>query len=1041
MELSLKPTSAKVKDYYNALNQFGQLNISHETAVRQAFASLLDTCARQFKWKLVQEFRLPAPKNKSVIVDGAVLDSFTLKHGFWEAKDLKDQLEKEIKRKLEQGYPRNNIIFQSPEKAILYQKGVRQGLNEDITDADNLVDLLKVFFQYREPQHEEWEAAIAEFSSRIPEIAAAVKGIIEKERKTNKKFVASFEGFVLLCRQAINPNLSDDAVETMLIQHLLTERIFRRVFNNPEFTRRNIIAAEIEKVIDSLTSRHFSRDAFLKDLDRFYHAIEINAENATDFSEKQTFLNTVYERFFQGFSPKEADTHGIVYTPQPIVNFMVRSVEEILKKEFGKSLGDREVHILDPFVGTGNFIVRVMQEIPKTRLQYKYENELHCNEVMLLPYYIASMNIEHAYLDATGEYKPFEGICLVDTFELAEQKQPSLFTPENTARVERQKAAPIFVIIGNPPYNVGQEIENDNNKNRKYHEIDGRISRTYRADSSAGLTTAVNDPYVKAIRWASDRIVEGGVIAFVSNDSFVDQVAFDGMRKHLSRDFDQIYILDLGGNVRKNPKLSGTTHNVFGIQVGVSINLFLRRPGTRDHNAEIFYARTDEFWRKEQKYDFLDNAVSASAIDWRAIKPDLLHTWLTEGSDPSFHQFTPIGDKDTKTDEEVVGSIFASFSNGLKTNRDAWAYNYQADQLSTNMEKTIGVFNAHVSRWQLERKKRIAIDAFVTDDSKQISWSGDLKAALNKGETAAFVKSNVRIAYYRPFTRMYVYFNRLWNNSVYLLPKMYPVGSRTANATLCLTGPGSEKPFLALTAIDLPDLHLSGPGCTTQCFPFYTYDEDGTNRRENITEWAFDQFRSHYKDKSITKWDIFYYTYAVLHHPEYRTRYAANLKRELPRIPCAPAFHVFAKAGKRLAELHVDYEKQKPYDLEHKEKPGEKLNLRVEKMRLSKDKQTLIYNDFLTLTGIPKETYDYRLGNRSALEWVIDQYQVSTDKRSGITNDPNRDDDKEYILRLIGQVITVSLETVKIVSALPDLGLPNETSVQATTAKATTTLQ
>src|SRR5438270_832042 len=499
MELSLKPSHAKVKDYYNALNQFGQLNISHETAVRQAFASLLDTCARQFKWKLVQEFRLPAPKNKSVIVDGAVLDSFTLKHGFWEAKDLKDQLEKEIKKKLELGYPRNNIIFQSPEKAILYQKGVRQGLNEDITDPNNLVDLLKEFFKYREPQHEEWEAAIAEFSSRIPEIAAAVKGIIEKERKTNKKFVASFEGFVLLCRQAINPNLSDSAVETMLIQHLLTERIFRRVFNNPEFTRRNIIAAEIEKVIDSLTSRHFSRDAFLKDLDRFYHAIEINAENATDFSEKQTFLNTVYERFFQGFSPKEADTHGIVYTPQPIVNFMVRSVEEILKKEFGKSLGDREVHILDPFVGTGNFIVRVMQEIPKTRLQYKYENELHCNEVMLLPYYIASMNIEHAYLDATGEYKPFEGICLVDTFELAEQSQPSLFTPENTARVERQKKAPIFVIIGNPPYNAGQLNENDNNKNRKYPTMDQRVNETYAKASNATNKNALSDPYVKAV--------------------------------------------------------------------------------------------------------------------------------------------------------------------------------------------------------------------------------------------------------------------------------------------------------------------------------------------------------------------------------------------------------------------------------------------------------------------------------------------------------------------------------------------------------------
>jgi hypothetical protein len=424
MELSLKPTSAKVTEYYNALNQFGQLNISHETAVRQAFASLLDTCARQFKWKLVQEFRLPAPKNKSVIVDGAVLDSFTLKHGFWEAKDLKDSLEKEIKKKLEQGYPRDNIIFQSPERAILYQNGARQGLNEDITSGENLVELLKVFFSYRKPEHEEWERAVEEFTPRIPDIASGVKEILDKERKTNKKFVASFEGFVLLCRQAINPNLSEEAVETMLIQHLLTERIFRKVFDNPEFTQRNIIAIEIEKVIKTINDRRFSRDEFLKDLDYLYRAIEDNARNTTDYSEKQAFLNTVYERFFQGFSPKEADTHGIVYTPQPIVNFMVRSVEEILKKEFGKSLGDREVHILDPFVGTGNFLVRVMQEIPKTRLQYKYENELHCNEVMLLPYYIASMNIEHAYLDATGEYKPFEGICLVDTFELAEEKQP-----------------------------------------------------------------------------------------------------------------------------------------------------------------------------------------------------------------------------------------------------------------------------------------------------------------------------------------------------------------------------------------------------------------------------------------------------------------------------------------------------------------------------------------------------------------------------------------------------------------------------------------
>lgn len=332
-------------------------------------------------------------------------------------------------------------------------------------------------------------------------------------------------------------------------------------------------------MIDALTSQAFNRDAFLGKLDHFYRAIESTAATIEDFAQKQDFLNAVYEKFFQGFSVKVADTHGIVYTPQPIVNFMVCSVEEILQKEFGKSLTSPGVHILDPFVGTGNFIVRAMQEIKKTALEQKYKHELHCNEVMLLPYYIASMNIEHEFYELTGRYEPFEGICMVDTFELAEGEQRTLsfMNPENTQRVERQKQSPIFVIIGNPPYNANQVNENDNNKNRKYKMLDKRVSDTYAKDSKATLVNKLSDPYVKAIRWATDRIGDEGIVAFVTNNSFVDNLAFDGMRKHLAQDFDEIYVLDLGGNVRKNPKLSGTTHNVFGIQVGVSINIFVRK--------------------------------------------------------------------------------------------------------------------------------------------------------------------------------------------------------------------------------------------------------------------------------------------------------------------------------------------------------------------------------------------------------------------------------------------------------------------------------
>ena len=369
----------------------------------------------------------------------------------------------------------------------------------------------------------------------------------------------------------------------MLIQHLLTERIFRKIFDLADFTQRNVIAQEIEKVISVLTSKSFSRDDFVKSLKHFYVAIENAAGTISDFHEKQTFLNTVYERFFQGYSEKEADTMGIVYTPQPLVNFMIASVEQVLKKEFGKSLADRDVHIIAPFTGTGNFIVNIMRhmgETHKSALPHKYASELHCNEIMLLPYYVASMNIEHAYYEATGKNEAFEGICLVDTFQTAEKAQTELsfFSEKNTARVDRQKKAPIRVVIANPPYNAGQMNENDNNKNRKYPELDQRVSAFYGEDSKATLRRKLSDPYVKANRYATDCIGDSGIVCSVNNNSFVTEKTFDGMRKALGKEFDLIYVLDLGGNVRKNPKLSGTTHNVFGIQVGVSINLFVRKP-------------------------------------------------------------------------------------------------------------------------------------------------------------------------------------------------------------------------------------------------------------------------------------------------------------------------------------------------------------------------------------------------------------------------------------------------------------------------------
>ena len=629
------------------------------------------------------------------------------------------------------------------------------------------------------------------------------------------------------------------------------------------------------------------------------------------------------------------------------------------------------------------------------------------------------------FFELGSAYLPFEGICLVDTFEIAEDQQTShldiLFSKENTARVKKQKEAPIFVVIGNPPYNAGQLNENDNNKNRKYPVMDKRVADTYSRDSKASNKNALSDVYVKAFRFAADRIkcTGEGIVAFVSNNSFIDDYPFDGMRRSLKEEFDSIYIIDLGGNVRKNPKLSGTTHNIFGIQVGVSINILVkRRSKETTGDCQIFYCRLDEYWKKEQKFQFLDDTQNFQAINWQEIRPDKNDLWLTSEMDKDFEYLMQIGSKEVKAG---FGNnvIFETFSNGVQTNRDTWAYNFSAHQLEINIKRFINTYNAEIDRWNKREKSDTNIDSFVISEEKLIKWCSKLKELLQRNERAKWDIRKVRKSLYRPFCLQYLFFDNALNHRQGQFPVILPaVKNENENLIICITN-HTQIPFLLQMSKYIPSQDVGGRA--GQCFPFYTYSESGTNRRENITDWSLAEFRSHYSDNKITKWDIFYYIYAILHHPLYRSKYAANLRRSLPRIPYAPDFRGFANAGKRLADLHVNYEEQKEYKLEFIENPKSRLDWRVEKMRLSKDKTQVVYNDFLTLAGIPAEAFEYRLGNRSALDWIIDQYQVSTDKRSGIVNDPNNPDDPEYIVKLIGKVIRVSLETVKIVKGLPEL--------------------
>jgi predicted helicase len=629
------------------------------------------------------------------------------------------------------------------------------------------------------------------------------------------------------------------------------------------------------------------------------------------------------------------------------------------------------------------------------------------------------MNIEHAYFERTEQYEAFEGLCFVDTLDMAERGGSFSFMSEkNAERVERQKKTPITVIIGNPPYSAWQLNENDNNKNRKYPVIEQRIRETYVKDSIASNKNALADAYVKFFRWAVDRLQNrDGIVCLVTNNSFVDQIAFDGMRKHFMSDFTRIYHLHLEGNVRHNPKLAGSMYNVFGIQVGVGITIAIRISNHRDHC--LYFARIEKTLRKEAKWQWLAARVNLSGVNWKRLNPDSQHTWLIPENTGAFAKFMAIGDRASKADNGGGQTLFRVFSVGVKTNRDEVVYDNNRDVLTDRVRRFIEDYNAEVDRYK--RAAEVAnVDDFVRYE--RIKWSETLKANVVRGRYAEYRESDVRSALYRPFFKQVLFLNEMLVERRYQFHQILPIETTEAeNQLIALTAPGSEKPFMILASSLLTDIHLVGAGAGCQCFPFYVYEEDGSNRRESVTDWALEQFRTHYKDKKIGKWDIFHYVYGLLHHPGYRTKFADNLKRELPRIPFAPDFKAFATAGKELARLHLDYESLEPYPLKFIETDGVPLSYTVEdKMRLTKDKAAVRANASLTLAGIPPEAFQYRLGNRSALEWVIDQYQVTEDKRSGIRSDPNRPDDPEYIVRLIGQVVRVSLETVKIVSALPE---------------------
>ena len=1000
-----------VTQYHAELERIIQYGGSrNESSISTAFLNLLNAYCRPRNFEVVRE---KPYNNQKIRPDGTVRDAFKLDYGYWEAKDQYDRLDEEIDKKLAKGYPDKNILFEDSQTAVLIQSGEETG-RVDMRDASDLDGLIIEFIDYVPPEFANFRQAINAFKEDLPTILEALRDLIAKQSESNDKFIVARNKFLDICRRSINPDISLLDVREMIIQHILTEDIFINIFNESQFHRENNIASELSNVVHSFLTGKTKRNTFVK-INSYYEVIKRTAVNIGNHHEKQRFLKAVYEDFYKAYNPKAADRLGIVYTPNEIVRFMVESVDYLTHKHFNKLLSDPGVDILDPATGTGTFITELIEYLPKNKLKHKYLNEIHCNEVSILPYYIANLNIEYTYQQKMGEYEEFDNICFVDTLEHTSfhGKQMDLFalSVENTARIKRQNDKQISVIIGNPPYNAKQENFNDNNANRYYPEIDKRIKETYIKQGTAQNKIVVYDMYTRFIRWATDRLKKNGIVAFITNSSFIDARTFDGFRKVVADEFSDIYIIDLGGNVRANPKLSGTTHNVFGIQTGVAICFFVKKVDRDNVPCKIFYSRRPELDIAKDKLQFI-GSTKLKEIDFLHTIPDKQNNWINQTNN-DFDDLIPLVDKDVKAGLSEQ-AIFKLFSRGVETGRDEWVYDFSRDNLENKVKFKIDIYQKTANNKDYPNKNKI-------------KWDRELTRYAAKKIDKEFLDSSIVKSIYRPYTSKYLYFDKHFNKVNGQWFNMWNVYDLN-NKYITLKSFGSNRPFNCLATDCIADVHITG---ANQCLPLYSYDKSG-NRIENITDWGLQQFQNYYETETITKQEIFCYVYAVLHNPEYKAKYEQNLKREFPRIPFYDDFSQWVTWGKQLMDLHINYETVKPYNLkridinsvgmihESSLQSGKTKTPKV-KLKADRDKGIITLDTDTSLHGVPPQAWQYKLGNRSAIEWILDQYKEKKLRDKTIAEKFNNyrfADYKEEVIILLQKVCTVSAETMNIIQQM-----------------------
>ena len=980
----------KIEDYYKYLEQL-KFQTENEQGLSPAFLQLLRSYGEERDFDIVPEVSL----ENGLRPDATIKNHLRLSIGYWEAKDLQDNLALEIDKKIRLGYPTDNIIFENTEDIVLIQNG-KTIFNIKLSDKKNLDKLLNTFFDFEPPEIANFSKALEKFSEDVPKILQPIREKIKNEN--SKEFLNTFEEFFNLARIAISSNITKENIVEMLIQHILTKDIFMQIFHETDFHMENSISKTMNKLELALLGRG-GRQKLLKPIKYYYSAIQTVFQQIDTLQEKQRFLIKLYEEFYKAYNPKGADKLGIVYTPLEIVDFMINSVDILLYKYFRKTLASEKVAILDPATGTGTFMTEIINFLPNQDLKRKYQNELFANEIAILPYYIANLNIEYIYFKKTGEYSEFENIAFGDTLKMYQKEIKSTTKGiqtfdffeddeffENSQRIEKENKTDFTVIIGNPPYNANQQNENDNNKNEQYPILDRKIKETYVKKSSATNKANLYDMYLRFVRWATNRIGKSGIIAFVTNSNFIDAKALDGFRKTVFEEFTEIYVVDLGGNVRKGDK----DENVFNIMVGVAIMFLVKRDSKDD--CKLWYLKNPEIKKADKLKWLKENKTYLNDLNWKMIIPDQKGNWLNQTNN-DWDELLPLGTKECKLGK-IENAIFKLFSNGVVTARDEWVYDFDKTQLEKKVKYFITEYNKFVELWEKSDKSENIHD-FIYSRNKTIKFTLFLERDVKSGKQLSFFKKNIYKSIYRPFIKKYTYFSKIITHSPYQQPKIFPKNN-SENIVIGFDG----RTLGILGAKYITDIHAVGD---FQNFPFYYYLENG-EKKENITDFALKKFVEKYGQ--VSKKDIFNYIYAVLHFPEYRKKYEINLKQDLPRIPFYDDFYKFAEVGKKLLDLHVNFENVQEYEIN------------FEEMNFGE----IEYSDFKSksfLNFFPKKAFEYKLGNRSAIEWVIDGYKEKKIKdpvvreKFGKYNFP-----KNEVLSLLKKVTTVSLETLKLIESL-----------------------